>query len=388
MKIGILTHWWGRDNYGQVLQMYGLYHYLLEQEHEIYILRFNPYATQKKEKFKIKRLLNLLYPRKIWNYSVNIVNKLLKGRIRETPSRSFTKFQYKYLTFSEREYYSIKDLEDDTLNYNAIIVGSDQVWNYFSGGEAGFPVIDTYSIRFGTCHLIRLSYAASMGFSGTEEIHLQRLVLNLRNFQGISVREESAKKVLESRGLTNVIWVPDPSLLLSYSDYSKLVYQDDSYKVLYFLYILNNKSILKSKTITAELKKQHKEFIFVSANRLYEKEINKYPTVEEWLSYMLHAKTIITNSFHGCVFSILFHKNFYYFPLLPNTQGYGDSRIDSLLNRLGIYGRVIMTKKQLASVIANPEKPIDWDSVDIRREKFVLAGKDFLAMHLGAAYTE
>jgi hypothetical protein len=109
--------------------------------------------------------------------------------------------------------------------------------------------------------------------------------------------------------------------------------------------------------------------------------------VEEWLGYMANAQTIITNLFHGCVFSILFHKNFYYYPLIPDAQGHVDSRIDSLLTRLGIEGRAITTKEQLSSVITTPYKPIDWDSVDAKREEFVQVGKDFLAKHLGDSTT-
>lgn len=77
------------------------------------------------------------------------------------------------------------------------------------------------------------------------------------------------------------------------------------------------------------------------------------------------------------MFSILFHKNFYYYPLIPDAQGHVDSRIDSLLTRLGIEGRAITTKEQLSSVITTPYKPIDWDSVDAKREEFVQVGKDF-----------
>lgn len=384
MKIGILTHWWGTDNYGQILQMYGLSSYLSSQGYNVIILRFNPFKIQQKRCISFRRLLNIFNPFKVFSHVINKVNSFkLKMSLKKTPSRNFDEFCKHHLSFSGKEYSSVDELETDISDYDAIIVGSDQVWNYFSGGESGFPVIDTYSIRFGKSNLIRLSYAASMGFSGTEKLHLTRLIENLHKFQGISVREVSAKELLEKQGLENVAWVPDPTLLIKASDYEKLLSNNQKLRVPFFLYILNNKSIFQSNVLTAMLTKQKKNFTFVGANRLYDKKINAFPTVQEWVGYMANAQTIITNSFHGCVFSIIFHKNFYYYPLLPNAKGYVDSRIDSLLTRLGIMDRAITTTEILSSVITNPYKPIDWDSVDAKREEFVQVGKDFLAKHLG-----
>jgi len=387
MKIGILTHWWGNDNYGQILQMYGLSKYLNIKNHKVTILRINPYIIQQKKHSKINRYLSILNPKKVINYMINKSKSVPnKYRMEKVPSRYFERFRQNYLPFSEREYFSLLELEEDAKHYDSIIVGSDQVWNYFSNGEDGFPAIDTYSIRFGPSQLVRLSYAASMGFNGTEETHLKRLVANLHKFKGVSVREEIAKEILERQGLLNVEWVPDPTLLLPVDTYKEFLSNDNRFRVSFFFYILNNQSIFTCINITNEMKKQDKQFILVGANRLYNKSVNAYPTVEEWLSYLEYSGTVITNSYHGCVFSILFHKNFYYFPLLPNAQGHVDSRIDSLLARLGIEGRAITTKEQLSSVIANPYKPIDWDSVDTKREEFVQAGKDFLAKHLGDSF--
>lgn len=384
MKIGILTHWWGTDNYGQILQMYGLSSYLSSLGNNVIILRFDPFKIQQKRYLSIRRLLNIFNPFKVFSYVIDKYNSFkLKKNLKKAPSRYFDEFRKHHLSFSGKEYSSVYELENEISNYDAVIVGSDQVWNYFANGEAGFPVIDTYTIRFGKPQLIRLSYAASMGFSGTEEVHLKRLVENLQKFQGISVREKSAKKILENQGLADITWVPDPTLLVPVAEYAKFFLDHKVTHQPFFLYILNNKSIFSSRDITSELKKQKQKFGFVGANRLLDKEINAYPTIEEWLAHLFYADTVITNSFHGCVFSILFHKNFYYFPLIPNANGQVDSRIDSLLNRLGIEGRAITTKEQISSVIANPYKPIDWDSVDAKREDFVQVGKDFLAKHLG-----
>lgn len=236
MKIGILTHWWGEDNYGQVLQMYGLSHYLQRQNHKVTILKFNPYAVQRNEHLEVVRILKIFRPKKVFLYVIHKTKSFLtKKRLDKVPSRSFGKFRENYLAFSKREYFSLLELEEDTQDYDAIIVGSDQVWNYFAKGKTGFRAIDTYTIRFGRSQLIRLSYAASIGFSVIEKPHLSRLVGNLQKFQGISVRKESAKGILGNQGVGNVTWVPDPPhtywLLPNMKNYFRLI---QSYKSHFF----------------------------------------------------------------------------------------------------------------------------------------------------------
>ena len=113
MKIGILTHWWGKDNYGQVLQMHGLYHYLSKQGYDVTIFRFNPYLIQGQKSFRINRLLNIFYPKKLWNYVRNKVSSLFNKKSSNTPSRGFDIFYNQYLHFSAKEYNSLKVLEND-----------------------------------------------------------------------------------------------------------------------------------------------------------------------------------------------------------------------------------------------------------------------------------
>ena len=383
MKIGILTHWWAKDNYGQALQMYGLYNYLLWLDHSPCIIRFNPFMVVPQKRRNINRALNVFNPMKLHRFLKDKIIKNREDTLQKNNPRDFPTFLNKYFTFTDRSFSNLLELAEAFQDYDAIIVGSDQVWNYFPSGEDGYSSIDAYTIRFGPTNLIRLSYAASMGFSGISKIHGNRLASNLKFFSGISVREKQAVDILKNFGVSEVFWVPDPTMLLGPEGYSKLISNDDKYKTAFFVYSLKNTSVFVGKEIAKELSVKRKIFEYVGGNGLGDKELTCFPTIEEWLSYMYGAETIITNSFHGCVFSILFQKNFYYYPLLPNKDGHVDTRIDSLLGRLGIEGRAITSKEQLSTVIANPYKPIDWDSVDAKREEFVQVGKDFLAKHLG-----
>ena len=268
---------------------------------------------------------------------------------------------------------------------DVLICGSDQIWNYFLPGEKGFPRIDAYSLAFGDYSFIRISYAASMGFSGISEVHGRRLARNLQDFFGVSVREKQAVDILKIFGVNDVVWVPDPTMLIGIEGYKKLINIDSKYTIPFFIYSLGNNSIFSGKEIAKLLLINNKYYQYSGASRYLDKKLTCFPTIEEWLSYMYGSETIITNSFHGCVFSILFRKNFYYYPLLPNNEGHVDTRIDSLLDRRGIKGRVIRTKEELSEMIKNPYNPIDWESVKIKQDEFVQVGKDFLAKHLKEA---
>jgi hypothetical protein len=110
----------------------------------------------------------------------------------------------------------------------------------------------------------------------------------LNAFKGVSVREESAKTILESQGIKDVEWVPDPSMLLTSDHYLRLVIDDDKYQTDLFVYYVNNSSVLSDQDVSLMLDETDGSYVFVGANNLYNKKLNAYPTVEEWLSYIYH----------------------------------------------------------------------------------------------------
>lgn len=384
-KIGILSFWWSNDNYGQLLQLFGLYRYVSNQGNGYLpeIICYRPGPQEERKTNYLKHLYKIFNPKKVYKF---IKRQILRERLpaqNNSPIREFNDFRENHLKFSKDSFRSFEELAIVEHDYDFIIVGSDQVWNYFPSGKNGFSRIDAYTLHFPFLGENRLSYAASMGFGGLEDIHLSRIVENLNAFKGVSVREESAKTILESQGIKDVEWVPDPSMLLTSDHYLRLVIDDDKYQTDLFVYYVNNSSVLSDQDVSLMLDETDGSYVFVGANNLYNKKLNAYPTVEEWLSYIYHTKMVITNSFHGCVFSILFHKNFYYIPLKQNALGYKDSRIDSLLGRLEIENRSISTIDELKVIIKEPYRPIDWDAVDEKMQEFVQVGKDFLAKHLG-----
>lgn len=383
MKVGILSFWWSENNYGQLLQLYALYNYVSSCGYDVEIIKYKSnYKVNLSNKHNIRRILKGLNPVLLSRYVHSKIKSKRFLKYETKNPRNFSNFRKDYLSFSKKAYSSYNELLENNKEWDILICGSDQVWNYFPSGEKGLPVIDVYSLAFGSSKSTRISYAASMGFDGISEVHGKRLATNLEKFKGVSVREKHAVKILNNFGVKNVVWVPDPTMLIGPEGYSKFIRNDDKYKVPFFLYGLSNTSVFTAQEVAKQLLKHDKTFEYVGANASMDKEISCYPTIEEWLSYVYNAQTIITNSFHGCIFCILFQKNFYYYPLLPNKNGAADTRIVSILDRLGIKDRAINNKKELIEIIKNPYRPIDWKSVKKKQGEFVLIGKDFLNTHL------
>ena len=389
MKVAIITFWWTEENYGQVLQLYALYEWLRIEGHTVEIVKFIPNSNAK---IKIKNIRG----KSLFKLSVSFYNRFIKGRYtkhklmnqRNRNPRYFEEFRKEYLEFTDLEYYSINDLCKIPPVADAYICGSDQIWNYLSTSINGIGRKNAYTAQFGSDKIKRISYAASFGFAGINENVGRKLASNLLSFEGVSVREAHAKEIFTEYGLKNIVVVPDPTFLLQKADYMNIINENldlrfDCPDV--FIYAVQNKSALSLEEITKALDEKNITYLATGANNVTDSKLNYFPTVPEWLYVLDKSKTVITNSFHGCVFSILFQKNFYYYPLLPNNEGHVDTRIDSLLGRLGIEGRAVRTKEELSEMIRNPYKPIDWESVKIKQEEFVQVGKDFLAKHLKEA---
>ncbi len=386
MKVCIVTFWWTQENYGQMLQLYALYEWLVSEGHSVVIIKY--YPTSRRTNI-LQSIRNKSISQIINCFLISIKKTLSSYKLtrqRNVHPRHFDSFRKRYLKFSESEYHSIQDLLRNPPIADMYICGSDQIWNYLSPTLSGFEKLDVYTAQFGSECSKRISYAASFGFSGIDKVVASKLISNLSSFQGVSVREINARDVLMGLGAKDVRVVPDPTLLFKRNKYIELVNKNLDNKFNcpdVFVYLVQNKSVLALEDIIYSLKGNNLSYFATGANNVVNSELNFFPTLPEWLYVMSKTDTIITNSFHGCVFSILFQKNFYYYPLLPNKAGDKDSRIESFLDRLGIEGRMIADKDQLAEVISNPIKSIDWETVKIKQEEFVQLGKDFLTKHLG-----
>jgi hypothetical protein len=182
----------------------------------------------------------------------------------------------------------------------------------------------------------------------------------LKKFNYVSVREKSGVAICDQCGVKNVEWVPDPTLLLNVSSYRFLCTNEKKAhnKTYCLLYMLRSKHAISMKMIYNWADKKNLEVIYISGNSMYDKYRKIHVTIPEWLYLIDHAEYVITDSFHGCVFSILFHKQFMPI-LLTGKQAKMNTRITSLFEMLDIH-------IDLESNFDILNKKYDWESIDTR----------------------
>lgn len=377
MKIAIFTYWWSEDNYGQLLQAFALQTYLKSCGYESEIVRYRKTKKTVSDRivFLIKKSLDNFLKT---NYLTN------DGQLQIENDLGFQLFRDSVLQMSSTQYDSLRELRKWPPKADIYICGSDKIWATYPRDIFRTDVFDAFTLEFGRNQTKRIAYAPSIGKSEIPRIAARRFRWNLKRFNGISVREESAAKLLTVLGIDGVVWVPDPTQLIGAEGYIHFIDQDSTkYQKTWFVYGLNNPSYITGNQIAKELKNNNVDFAYAGANGNTDELINCYPTIPEWLSYMYYSKNVITNSYHGCIFCILFHKNFYYAPVLPDKNGLPDERVLSIMDRYEIKDRAVQTLEELQQILDNPFKSIDWNSVDAKREEFVQVGKHFLAKHLG-----
>jgi len=279
----------------------------------------------------------------------------------------FKAFRNNNLRLSDYTYKGADELK--TTRYDAIIVGSDQVWNrsIISGLE------DVYFLKWGS-EACKISYAASIGYSGDSCEYALWLQNNTMEFDSISVREHSSVTLFGDRA-DRIAYCLDPTMLWDKTYWEKYEkkpdFIDDNAEYV-FMYALGypwnqNEEImaanLASKIAKAEGLKICHNYWGDYKKRLPADAINCYfSDPAEFLWIMHHAKYVVCCSFHGTVFSLIYERPFY----SVHTGGNG-SRMMDLCKLAGVSNRCVDTESEFNAY----KFEIDWDMVRKRlaREK-------------------
>ena len=342
MKIGILTVPFN-NNYGGFLQAFALKRTLEGMGHEVYIInRISSYKRTLRNRIK-SILVNL---------------KLYRDKTQKI-SRYTDEFRNKYLSPFTKKYYSTQELREcKRYKFDRVIVGSDQVWRY----RYFRNYIDDFFCNFleGT-NIPHFSYAASMGTDEMDYPQDKRVVCSklLKDFKAISVREESSVKLLkEYFGVENAQVVLDPTFLLDKKAYvdlfiDKYVQPENPY---IFTYILDDSKEINQSIEDFSCQKKM-PVVNIKAQTGSINEIKVIEPVEKWLYAIYYADYVITDSFHGTVFSLIFNRPFVVY---GNVQR-GMSRMQDLLNRVALQNRLITSTSEVGPLL---EKKIDWETVN------------------------
>lgn len=368
-KIGILTYYSSRDNYGQLLQCYALQEYLRKRGCEPYLIQYRPQYKQSnisliKSLFSLKKIKSFFDGSRKRAIAENNEYEAIRKKAWEEAQRcDFDAFRNTYINiYEDKIYTSIDELRKETPDMDLFVCGSDQVWH----DDLDFKNVAGWFLQFGEKD--RVSYAASMGREIVDKKEIKILKTYLNSFKAISVREENACNFLHEIGYKNAVTTIDPTLLLKKDDYDFFINKEneDEYILVYVLNIEREDEIdWKSIKKFAEEKKLKIRVVissgYIPARDIFEGYKRELLSIEEWLSAVYNAKYIITTSFHGTVFSLIMHKKFLSFPLKGSTGA--NHRIASLLDKVGLLER--LTSNFDEKIL---ESDINWENVEYKIE--------------------
>lgn len=393
MKIGIVSNYqWLKqwDNYGTLLQNYALQRVLMSHGHDTFwILTVEKPPGPSVESFK-RFLLKLYYsPRELVNHLKGFLPGCEPGKkgvskiaaFNERHPRRFREFLDKHVAHTDRVYDAVSIVREPPVA-EAYIVGSDNMWDTVS------PV---RFLQFGPPEALRLSYAVSAKWQGLSKYWYARATSAIEGIRSLSVRESDGVEVCGKLGRPDAVQVLDPTLLLSADDYRALIRDEPAADPLpepfVFGYFLN------AETLTALPWESMKEFA-LSEGRAFRvvplqglelvvpDEYLYTPSPAEWLNAIDRADYVLTNSFHGTVFSILMRKKFLVIPQDHGHHRTGMTRFHSMLKMFGLEDRIFRgkTAEELREAM---NRPIDWEEVQARIAEEKGKSLDFLKRALG-----
>ena len=356
MRIGILTlplH----TNYGGILQAYAL-QTVLERMGHLVVVFDTPNKTFLPPFWKLPLCFGKRALKKILSKEGRVFYEHYQNKTRIVIAQNIQPFVDKYIhrkVITNFQQLSSKD-------YDAIVVGSDQVWRtvYFpmwlgQGIENGYlSFAKEWKIK-------RIAYAASFGTSNWEYTDEQTQMCKqlLQKFDVVSVREINGIELCKKYFDINAQHVLDPTMLLTKEDYCKIFQEANTPKSKGTLlnYVLDETEEIEHLINEIALKNSLVPF---AVNNPFECDDTKplnmriKPSVETWLRGFYDAEFVVTDSFHACVFSIIFKKQF----LVVGNKERGMARFESLLKMFGLEDRLVADDVDINSL-----QPIDYDKV-------------------------
>lgn len=348
-KIGILT-FQNTNNYGAVLQTYALQHYLKNviDNHSVEVISYyNRAVTLRERPQQFTELKSLK----------QVVKYLLNNRSESEKSRAVKRFVDEYIELSKDAYYESGQPAFEV--YDAIIAGSDQIWNLELTNHDLTYMLSRYNGK-------GFSYAASIG---REDILTPSMIEAIRRLRMVSVREKSAQVELVQQGIETEE-VLDPIFLLKKEEWFGMLPVNRIRKRYVLLYQMTTS---KSLYEFAKSLAKKKGLVLINANpisyQFFKSRCIRGASPLEWLSLIKDATCVVTNSFHGLAFSINFEKTFY--TEVRDNEAKNSSRIQSLLATAGLANRNI-------AVYDFSEDEIDYIDVKKRLDKARQHSLDYL----------
>lgn len=331
-KVGILTEHRAR-NFGSCLQAYALQNTIDKLGYHAEIVDYRPKVIENSFGIFIVDLYKQCgnHPVKLIKFFINTV---VFSPLRIVREIKFFQFRKKKFNLSGTKFETITKHVLSKMKYDAYVCGSDQIWNpKITDGLD--PVY--FAVPFdGKAR--KISYAASVGLSNLQQQEEKTFTEYLSLMDVVTVREESAKDMLQPLTDKRINRVLDPTLLMEKSDWIKLFADREKPKFRYILVYslkVDDEMVAYAKKLSQE---KNLSVLFFDLRKRYGKNsISKFTADPvDFLYYLYHAEYIVTNSFHGTVFSVLFEKRFVCVPMAGTS-----SRMIDLLDMLDLNNRLL-----------------------------------------------
>lgn len=333
-SVGIITYH-GADNYGSVLQAFALQKTIAKFP-EIDCNVINYISEAQKQMYGIYFKNN-----SIKNLLKNAYIFLFQRNVRLKKKKSFDSFRRERLTLLPvQSTVAMDELQKDA--YDVLICGSDQIWN------VSIPDFSPLYMLNGLNGEKKISYAASMGGLYKEFSDEQRKKIKgyLNSFDGISVRENVAKKMLQECGIHDIAVHLDPTFLVDKKAWISMMSNQVRTGDYIFFYSVdyNEESV--------NIARWYSKHFHMPVVTMYTSWRSYFicrdgidwsgkTGVEDFLSLVYHAKFVLSGSFHGTVFSLIFNKPFFRIQKTNNGERVIDDRVKSLFSHFDIEDREI-----------------------------------------------
>lgn len=342
MRIGIVT-FPESTSFGATLQMYALYSAVKRLHADAEVLNYqNEYMrkglhTHASQQSTVKNLCR---------QALHIRQKL-----------AFRRFEKEMKLYPRRTLHDPATLPEVSRRYDAMICGSDQVWNPdVTGADM------SYFLDFCFPETRRIAYAPSFGLASLPKDFEDKVSQELAKFRYLSVREEDGRRLIEKMLHQNVSVVTDPTFLLRQEDWADVEQQHPLAQGEYILYYTVHSSRSLERFCKELAAKKHMKVIRIGGNFI--SQMKKRGSMaedacdigpREWLSLMRNAHCVVTNSFHGTAFALNFQKDFY-----VEFSSTANGRMENLIRMTGLQSRVVRDGKTDAAA----DEHIDYQAVN------------------------
>ena len=371
MKIGIMT-FHRAINYGAVLQVYSLSSFLKSRGYNVEVIDFCPAQSNKE--------LALLVPPKSKSAIRRDFTSLRSYAYLKKRKKCFSDFVKNNVQLSRERNITAEQLAEVIHNnhYDTVVCGSDQIWN------AKLPDSDISFLLPNVKNIKKISYAASTGKGKFEEFNSPELVRQcLVDFDHISVRETPTLSTLK-----NIVTLPeepslvaDPTMLVDFSAIQDIAGKRQVDHPYIFLYTVagRKRTIDAAKILSERTKLSFYTLLPGSPRKCWTNLKRKLAPGDVgpsgFLAMIRDADYVVTDSFHGAVFSLLFKKNFFYIMKYKNGSYMRDERIGELCDNFQINERYV-TEEDMKKI--SLDMNIDWDEIDRKKQMLSESSAVFL----------